>query len=479
MDEGQDILAKKKREVLENYRKNAVKRKAQIERNRYYYNYIGHILKFLVEPEKKVLLLKSDLGDFLDAVKPKIGVGLDYCEELANFAKEKYPQYRFMRADFEALPMSEVFDYVLLVNLIDDIVDVEKHFTELHKVSNERTRIIIVNHNFLWYPLIKAGEKLGLKMKQPALNWVSLSDISNILHLAGFEIIKQEHEVIFPKYIPVISRFLNRFIAKIPLINRLCFLQVLVAKKISSPKDPHAYSVSVIIPCKNERENIEGAVMRVPKMGKGTELIFIDDKSDDGTGDEVRKCIKRYPNKNIKLFLGPGVSKAKAVWEGFSHASGDILMILDADLTVLPEELPYFYNALIQGRGEFINGSRMVYPMEQDAMRPFNIIGNKFFSVVFSYLLGRPIKDTLCGTKVFWRADYERMRQFFHTWGTEDRWGDYELLFSASKINLEIIDVPVHYVSRVYGETKMKKRLYNGVVMLKMCVAAFRKLKLM
>ena len=219
--------------------------------------------------------------------------------------------------------------------------------------------------------------------------------------------------------------------------------------------------------------------MRVPKMGKGTELIFIDDKSDDGTGDEVRKCIKRYPNKNIKLFLGPGVSKAKAVWEGFSHASGDILMILDADLTVLPEELPYFYNALIQGRGEFINGSRMVYPMEQDAMRPFNIIGNKFFSVVFSYLLGRPIKDTLCGTKVFWRADYERMRQFFHTWGTEDRWGDYELLFSASKINLEIIDVPVHYVSRVYGETKMKKRLYNGVVMLKMCVAAFRKLKLM
>lgn len=473
-----DILAERKRTVAENYRQISHQRKRWIDNNRYYYESISRILRFLVEPEKKVLLLRSDLGDFLAAVRPREGLGIDYCEELAVHAKKRHPRLQFIEGDFENLPVEGVFDYVLSVNLIDDIVDVEKHFLELRKVSDERTRIIIINHNFLWYPLLKIGEKLRLKIKQPMLNWLSLSDISNLLHISGFEIITQRQAILFPKYIPLVSWIMNGFFARLPLINRLCFLQILVAKKIEKPHPESNFSVSVIVPCKNERENIAGAATRIPKMGAGTEIIFIDDKSDDGTGEEIRRWMKEFPDADIKLFLGPGISKSRAVWEGFRHATGDVLMILDADLTVMPEELPYFFSALVAGKGEFINGSRMVYPMEKEAMRPLNVIGNKFFSVIFSYVLGCPIKDTLCGTKVFWRRDYERMQKYFHTWGTEDRWGDYELLFSASRIHLKIIDLPVHYTSRVFGETKMTKRLTNGIIMLKMSIAAFRKLKL-
>lgn len=465
----------KKEEVSSWYDKNAVARGKWTKRNKYYYTYIAELLGLIVEPNKKVLLLRSDTGDFLVAVKPCVGVGLDYSQELLNIAKKKYPQFDFIKSDFENITVDEKFDYILIVNLLDDIADVYKHFKELNKVSDGRTRIVIINHNYLWYPLLKLGEKIGLKMKQPDLNWLSPSDIKNFLYLAGFEIVKNERAVLLPKYIPLVSFIFNKVIAALPLINKLCFLQISVARKIPNSENKN-YSVSVISPCKNEKGNIEGIIKRVPAMGKFTEIIIVDDKSTDGTGEEVEKFIKEFPEKNIKLFKGPGICKAQAVWEGFKHATGDVLMILDGDLTVIPEELPYFYEAIATCKGEFINGSRMTYQMEKEAMRPFNVVGNKFFSTVFSYLLGGEIRDTLCGTKVFLKSDYERMIKFFGQWG-EDRWGDYELLFSACKINLKIVDMPVHYVSRIYGETKMNKRIKNGLIMLRMCWTAFKKFK--
>lgn len=472
-----NILEKKKQEVIENYRQNALIRKSWVEKNKYYYDYIARILRLIVEPHQKVLLMKSDLGDFLGAVEPTFGLGLDYCQELVDLAQKRYPRFVFRSADFENLELNECFDYVLVVNLLDDIVDVCKHFKELHKLTDERTRIVIVNHNYLWYPLLKLGERLGLKMKQPALNWLSLDDVKNLLYLAGFEVVKGSRFILFPKYIPVLSWLLNRIVANLPFVNKLCFLQVSIAKKIPLALPLNVYSVSVVSPCRNEQGNIEGIVTRIPEMGKWTELILVDDKSTDDTKEEIKRFMKKFPQKRIKLVEGPGINKARAVWAGFAQAEGDILMILDGDLTVLPEELPYFYNAIASQRGEFINGSRMMYQMEKDAMRPFNVVGNKFFSLVFSYLLDRTVKDTLCGTKVFFRKDYKRMQKFFGGWGVEDRWGDYELLFSASRINLKIVDLPVHYVSRTYGETKMKRRLYNASIMLKMCWAAFKKFK--
>jgi glycosyltransferase involved in cell wall biosynthesis len=237
------------------------------------------------------------------------------------------------------------------------------------------------------------------------------------------------------------------------------------------------YSVSVIVPCRNEAGNIESAVKRIPTLGAGTEIIFGDDKSTDGTGEKVLEMIEKYPGKKIKLVKGPGICKAENVWSCFEQATGEILMILDADLTVIPEELPYFYEAIAKSYGEFINGSRLVYTMYKGAMEPFNVIGNKFFSVLFSYILDTKIKDTLCGTKVLWRKDYEKIKSLRDFWGIRDRWGDYELIFGAAKHHLKIIDLPVHYMERTYGETKMTNRVRNGLIMLKMCFVSLRKIK--
>jgi glycosyltransferase involved in cell wall biosynthesis len=226
------------------------------------------------------------------------------------------------------------------------------------------------------------------------------------------------------------------------------------------------YSVSVIIPCRNEEGNIESAVKRLPPLGKDTEVIFCDDKSTDGTRAEVERMMREHPDKIIRLVDGPGICKAKNVWAGFDAARNDILLILDADLAVMPEEMPRFIEALASNRGEFINGSRLVYPVPRAAMKMFNRMGNIAFSWLFSMLLGQRIKDTLCGTKVLWRRDWLRMRKYVDYWGVSDRWGDYDLLLGAAKLNLRILDLPVHYQERIAGVSKMTRVLHNARIML-------------
>jgi glycosyltransferase involved in cell wall biosynthesis len=254
-------------------------------------------------------------------------------------------------------------------------------------------------------------------------------------------------------------------------------VKVLVARPVAVVQDPAGVSVSVIIPCRNERDNVEPAVLRIPEMGRQTEIIFCDDKSTDGTADEVRRVQKLNPHRNIRLEHGPAICKAENVWTGFRAATGDILMILDGDLAVMPEELPYFFRAMLEGRAEFVNGSRLVYPMQNNAMKFTNYVGNKFFSIVFSFLLGQHVKDTLCGTKTIWRRDWARIEPLIGSWGVRDLWGDYELLFAASKLHLAIRDLPVHYQERIYGVTKMKRVFANGLRMLRLCWTAALRLK--
>jgi len=254
--------------------------------------------------------------------------------------------------------------------------------------------------------------------------------------------------------------------------------QIVVARLCPTPVLKEELSVSVIVPCKDEKGNIEDAGQRIPPLGGRTEIIFCDDASSDGTAEEVLRVQSLYPDKDIRLEHGPGLCKSRNVWSGFDAAAGDILIILDADLTTIPEELPYFMDVIASGQAEFVNGSRLVYPVPKRAMTTANMLGNKFFSAAFTYLLGQRVKDTLCGTKVLWRSDWERIKPMLGSWGIEDRWGDYELLFGAAKLNLKILDLPVHYQDRIYGSTKMTRVFQNGLIMLKMCWHGFLKLKL-
>jgi hypothetical protein len=452
----------------------ASKRENWIKANPYYYNQFVKSLKSIIDENSKVLHVHCGTGYVLNQLDPKIGVGIDDSPIQIQLAKEKYPHLKFYNQNIEEIYLDEIFDYVLITH-IEDIVDIKAVMSEIRKCYDSHTRVIVVFYNYLWHPLIKFAEHIKLKHPQRLHNWVSPGDLNNILELCNLEVIINKKIILCPYKIPMLSYVVNRFIARLPFFRLFTFLRIFVARPIlQSNKE---YSVSIIVPCKNEEGNIEDAVKRIPMLGKETEIIFCDDKSTDGTVEKVRGMIDKYKDKNIKLVHGPGICKAENVWVGFDTAQGEILMILDADLTVMPEELPYFYEAISKGYGEFINGSRLVYPMQDDAMRGFNVIGNKFFSLLFSYILDINIKDTLCGTKVLMKKDYNRIKKLRGNWGIQDRWGDYELIFGASKCHLKIIDLPVHYTERVYGESKMKKRLKNGCNMLKISLVALLKIK--
>jgi len=454
----------------------APRRKTWIEANRYYYNSIKRLLRFIIEPHKRVLELRCQTGDLLAAVEPSYGVGIEISQKLVEIAQANYPNLRFVCADPEDLRLNETFDYII-VSHIFDTVDILAALKQVRAHSNPRTRILVINYNQLWEPVLELASKIGLRSPSIEPNWVSDSDVHGFLDLSGFRPLRAHQILLLPKYIPIISAFFNEFLAKLPGLRRLCLIQIIVARPHPVALNKDDVSVSVIVPCRNEQGNIEAAVQRVPDMGRHTEIIFCDDKSTDGTADEVRRMQAVCPHRDIRLLNGPGICKAENVWTGFRNATGDVLMILDADLTVMPEELPFFFDALVENRGEFINGSRLVYPIPKTAMKFFNRAGNKVFGIVFSYLLKQRFKDTLCGTKVLWRRDWQRIEKGLGTWGIRDLWGDYELILGASKLHLEVVEMPVHYQERVYGVTKMTRVFSNGVRMLRICRGAWRKLQ--
>ncbi|MBN1397930.1 MAG: glycosyltransferase [Bacteroidetes bacterium] len=446
-------------------------------RNSYYHKNIEKLMQFLIEPRSSVLELGSATGDLLDSVDPSTGIGIDFSKKMVDIAAKKYPKLKFVEMDAERIALGRKFDYVIMSDLIGHLGDIQKCLVDILNIMHARSRLIITYYNFLWEPIVILSEKLGLKTPQPRQNWINTHDLHNLLELSDYEIIRSGQRLLIPKNIPVISWLVNKYLAQLPFIKKLCVVRFFVARPRLIDKKAKQYSVSVIIPARNEQGNIEQAVLRVPKMGKSTELIFVEGHSTDKTLDEIKRVVKAYGKKwQLRFAVQKGKGKADAVREGFRMADGDILMILDGDLTVAPEELPKFYEAIATNRGEFINGSRLVYPMEKQAMRFLNIIGNKFFSLMFTYILEQRFKDTLCGTKVLFKSDYERIVRNRHYFGEFDPFGDYDLIFGAAKLNLKTIEIPIRYRDRVYGETNIS-RFRHGMLLFKMCLFALQKLK--
>lgn len=456
----------------------APKRDEWKAKNNYYFERIEQLFRFLIPENKRVLEIGCGTGDLLANIKSEYGVGIDISENMIKLAKEKYKKLKFEVQDAQNLKISENFDYVILTDVIGYFEDVQKAFEEFHKISNEKTKIIITYYNFLWEPFLNLAEKIGFKMPEPPQNWLTGKDIENLLYLANFEIIKKGSITLIPIYIPFISNFFNKYIACLPIFKNLCLTSFFVVRKMPKVYSSMEYSVSVIIPARNEEGNIEQAVTKMPKLGKSTEIIFVEGGSKDNTLKEIKRVMKKYQNKKNMILInqGKGTGKGDAVRKGFARASGEVLMILDADLTVAPEELPKFYQTLRSGKAEFIMGSRLVYSMEKQAMRLLNIIGNKFFSFAFSFLLDTPIKDTLCGTKVLFRRDYEEIAQNRSYFGDFDPFGDYDLIFGAAKLNYKILEVPIRYKARRYGATNIH-RFRHGLLLFKMVLFAARKLK--
>lgn len=455
------------------------------QRNRYYYQDLDRLHGFFIPPGSRVLEIGCGTGSLLAALDPAVGIGIDFSRSMVEIAQAKYPsleypQLQFYCLDVETLMPEDLpemqFDFIVLSGVLGHLSDVQQVLANLQAFCHRRTRLILTFHNFLWQPLLRFAEAIAQRRPQPPQSWLSMTDVSNLLQITGYLPLRSSRRFLCPKPIPLIAPFCNRVLAHLPILNHFCLTNYIVAKSQFVP-DSEAYSCSVIVPARNEAGNIRAAIERLPQLGSQTEVIFVEGHSRDDTWGEIQRVMQEgHPHFTIQAFQQSGRGKADAVRLGFAKATGDILMILDADLTVQPEDLPHFYEVIASDRGEFVNGSRLVYPRSGKAMPWLNNWANKFFSLMFSFLLGQSIKDTLCGTKVLRRSDYEKIAAGRSYFGDFDPFGDFDLLFGATKLGLHLVDVPVRYQPRSYGESNIA-HVREGLILLRMCLYASRKIK--
>jgi len=439
---------------------------------KWYHKRLFEIYRFLVSPNQRILEVGCGMGHLLAHLQPSRGVGIDFSVEMIARAKQFHPELEYYQADAHDLSCIQgEFDIIILSDTVNDLWDVQLAFDQLRRLCASHTRIIINFYSHLWQIPLTIAQSFNLAAPMLNQNWLTPEDIDNLLHLSGFESIRATPEILWP--LPL-GRVANRYLVRFWPFYAFALSNFMIARPVPQPTEQS--SVSVVVAARNEAGNVKSIFERVPKMGSKTEIIFVEGHSRDNTYETIEKEMPLHPSIPSQLFRQPRIGKADAVRLGFEKASGDILMILDADLTVPPEDLPRFYEAIISGKGEFINGVRLVYPMEKEAMRTMNFIGNKFFSMAFSWLLGQPIKDTLCGTKVLWRKDYEQIAANRSYFGDFDPFGDYDLIFGAAKLNRKIIDLPIRYHERTYGTTNIS-RWKHGVLLLRMVLFAARRVK--
>jgi SAM-dependent methyltransferase len=445
----------------------------------FYHRRLGEIYRFLIHPGQRVLEIGCGTGDLLASLIPQRGVGVDFSAEMIRRGREKHPELEFVQADAHDLSSVEgTFDAIILSDTVNDLWDVQCAFDQIHRLCIPSTRVLINLYSRLWQFPLTVAQRLDLAAPMLPQNWMTPIDVRGMLNLSGFEVIRSWQEILWP--LPL-GAFANKFLVRLWPFREFALSNFVIARPSPLSLPPagggqNEPAVSVIIPARNESGNIKAIFERTPKMGRDMELVFVEGHSRDDTYAAIQREMAAHPGTKSRLLRQTGIGKADAVRLGFAEAKGDVLMILDADLTVPPEDLPRFYEALRSGKGEFINGVRLVYPMEKEAMQGLNFLGNKFFSLAFSWILGQPIKDTLCGTKVLWRKDYETIAANRSYFGEFDPFGDYDLIFGAAKLNRKIVDIPIRYRERTYGSTNIS-RWKHGMLLLRMVAFAAKRIK--
>jgi SAM-dependent methyltransferase len=454
-------------------------------RNDYFYRCLARVVAARVPPRTSVLDVGCGPGDLLAALRPSRGVGIDLSSKLVDEARRRHSRdaLHFVAgdgADPAVLAQLEPpFDSIVLVNVVAQLADVQRTFDALAGVCHARTRLFVYSYSRLWQPALRAAEALGLKHDTPEESWLPPEELRNMLALADFEVVRMDRAMLMPLRVPWLSDFLNRQAGRLPFVEHLALMYGIIARPA-----PHRFrsarssqpSTSVIVPCRNESGHIAALVERLPELGPNSEVLFVEGHSTDDTEAAIRRAIEAHPARPLRLLKQTGKGKGDAVRLGFAEARGEVLLILDADMGVAPEDIPRFVDALVRGKGELINGSRLVYPMEGRAMRFLNLLANKFFALLFTWLLGQQVRDTLCGTKALYREDYERIAEARSFFGDFDPFGDFDLLFGAARLNLRIVDLAVRYHARRYGETNIS-RFRHGLLLLRMSLFAARKLK--
>lgn len=416
-------------------------------------------------------------GELLKALHPARGLGIDISGKMVQRALEDPGGCDFLEGDLHETTIEEKFDAIIGCYLTGYQHDIQKCLENLLASSRPRTRLYLSSLNTVWRPFLKLGQIFGAVVRQPPSNWLSHADLVNLLELSGWEVVTASTEQLFPFRVPILTEIFNRFLVRLPLFRHFGATLFIVARPKIPPVLDSEISCSVIVPARNESGNIRAALERIPVMGNGTEIIFVEGHSVDDTWEVIQQECEAYEGPHrVSFCRQPGKGKWDAVYKGFSRARGDVLVIQDGDLTAPPEDLPKFFGAVASGAAEFANGSRLVYPMEDRAMRFLNFLGNKFFALALSFVLRQPIKDSLCGTKMLLRSDYLFLLQRIEEFGDFDPFGDFNLLFGSALLDLKIRDVPVRYRDRTYGDTNIS-RFRHGWLLLKMTWFGLRHLR--
>lgn len=442
---------------------------------RSYHRLLTRHYGLIIPPGSKILELGCGTGDLLASLQPSRGLGVDFSGEMTALARSNHPDLEFVEGDVHTIALDEKFDFIILSDLVNDLWDIQRVLRHLRRWIHPGSRVVINFWSRLWQPVLGLARMTGQGAPLLEQNWVTFEDMANMLALEDLEVVKKSAEILLPLELPALDSLANGYLVKLPVMRLFAMTNVITARPLGLDLGGEK-TVTVVVPARNERGNIDDILRRVPEMGAGTEIIFVEGGSTDNTYETIEKAIPLYPDKKIKLLKQTGKGKGDAVRAGFAAASGELLMILDADLTVPPEDLPLFYEALATGKCEFANGVRLVYPMEKKAMRFFNLLGNKGFSMIFSWLLGQNVKDTLCGTKALHRDWYQRIAAGRSYFGEFDPFGDFDLLLGAVKQNMKVMDLPIRYRERTYGETNIQ-RWKHGLMLARMVLFAARRIK--
>jgi SAM-dependent methyltransferase len=441
-----------------------------------YHQRLRQVFAQVVPSHGRVLEIGCGQGDLLAALRPRLGVGVDFSREALSSAGAAHRNLLFVEADGHSLPFRPgAFDAIILSDLVNDLWDVQRVLEEVRRLATGRTRVILNCYSRVWEAPLRVLKALGLSPPLLTQNWLTAGDVASLLRLAGLDLIRHWEEVLLPIRLPVVEPLANRVLVRMWPFYFAAVSNFFVARSEASPESALP-TVSVVVPARNEAGRVQEIIERVPDMGLWTEVIFVEGHSRDNTLETIRDAIAATAGRRLSVYQQSGEGKGDAVRLGFERSSGDILMILDADLTVAPEELPRFYEAVRTGKGEFANGVRLVYPMEQEAMQAANLIANRAFGWIFSWIMGQPVRDTLCGTKVLWRRDYDEIAANRHVFGDFDPFGDFDLLFGAARLQRRIIDIPVRYRERTYGTTNIR-RWRHGVLLARMALVGARRLK--
>ena len=385
--------------------------------------------------------------------------------------KDKIEIENFLKEDWKS---GNSLEKIVILPPLNNFYDVVKFMKRIDEITNDDVILVVNFFSKSWFPIFKAFSKLSLIKNYKESLFFSENIFKIFLEASNFEVSKKIKNISMPLKIPFFSNLVNILFSLLPFLSFFSFskLYYLRKKKVTLKEN----LISIIIPCKNEEGNIKNIIKDnfKNKLSFKYEVVFIDDNSSDKTLILMEEEKQNNDDVTIKIVNGPGKGKSRAVDLGVKNSKGNYCMILDADITVKVEDLDLFYNAIKNNNADLINGSRLIYKVEKKSMRTLNFFVNIFFSIIVSYISEKYISDVLCGTKCFKRKSWDKYEEFRNKYQINDLWGDFNIIFASSFIGEKIIDLPVRYYERVQGVSKMGKRFFNFLNMLKVCLQVFK-----